>query len=106
MTAAFFTKWLQEMRGSYMRKKRLGRYMREVRSGGSPALTERGEHIDTISSSLRTGRSAVPGFVSVAETLRQGTRNRLAQGKSGSGGKGRSSSLHFGTDLRRSFAKL
>ena len=49
------------------------------KSGGSPTLSERGEHIATISSSLRTGRSAVPGFVGVAETLRQRTGNRKAR---------------------------
>ena len=42
--------------GSRELRKRLGRYMREVKGDGSLAVTERGEHIATISAKAKAGK--------------------------------------------------
>jgi prevent-host-death family protein len=67
--------------GSRELKNRLGRYMREVKGGGSLAVTERGEHIATISPKAEAGNEEA--FDRLLDQLEKQGLIRRGRGKLG-----------------------
>ena len=65
--------------GSRELKNRLGRYLREVKSGGSLAVTERGEHIATLSPKARAAKEET--FNELLEQLEKQGLIRRGHGK-------------------------
>jgi prevent-host-death family protein len=65
--------------GSRELKNRMGRYMREVKRGGSLAVTERGEHIATISPKAKAEKEET--FDELLDQLEKQGLIRRGQGK-------------------------
>ena len=65
--------------GSRELKNRMGRYLREVKSGGSLAVTERGEHIATLSPKAKAEKEET--FAGLLDQLEKQGLIRRGHGK-------------------------